>query len=254
MFFVLSKILFYLLMPATWIAASLLWCLLDKNAFRKKIALWSALILFFFFSNVWIVNQAFLWWESKPVLIKELPSYELGIVLTGVMNHDKEPRDRVHFHKGADRVLHALQLYKMGKINQILIVGGSGRVTGDIISEAPELKKVFLLCGVPEEAILLETDSRNTYENAVFSKKIVDSLGITGRKLLITSAFHMPRSKACFDKAGLVTDIFPADFSGGTTTNTPDVWLLPNERAMGGWSVLIHEWLGYIVYKLMGYC
>jgi uncharacterized SAM-binding protein YcdF (DUF218 family) len=253
MFFILSKILFYAFMPATWIAGSLLLAVFSRNEKRKKAALYTGLFLFLFFGNAGIMNQAFLAWEPEPVKISELSDYELGIVLTGVTNHDKEPHDRVYFNKGADRLLHTVQLYKTGKLKKILITGGSGRVTGEIISEAPEMKKVFLLCGVPESVLLVEPNSRNTRENALFSKKLIDSLGITGKKLLITSAFHMPRSKGCFDKVGLETDIFPTDFNGGKTTLTPDVWILPNEKAYGGWYILIHEWIGYAMYKMMGY-
>jgi len=242
-----------LLMPVTWITISLFLALFSKNARIKKKSLYTGLILLLFFGNAGILNQAFLLWEPPPVNLSELPNYEVGIVLTGVMNHDKEPRDRVYFHKGADRVIHTIQLYKIGKIKKIFITGGSGRVTGEKISEAPELKKVFLLCGVPDSAIILESNSRNTRENALFSKRVLDSLGITGKKLLITSAFHMPRSKGCFDRVGLKTDIFPTDYYGGTMTLTPDVWLIPNEKTYGGWHILIHEWIGYAMYKLMGY-
>lgn len=240
-------------MPAVWIAVSLIYAVVAKNTKRKKIALYVGLFLFLFCGNVWIENEIFMIWESKPIKISELPDYELGIVLTGVTNHDKEPHDRVYFNKGADRVLHTVQLYKLGKVKKILITGGSGRVTGEPISEGTDMKKVFLLCGVPDSVIILELYSRNTHENALFTKKMLDSLTIKGKKLLITSAFHMRRSKACFDKEGVETDIFPTDFYGGTTTMTPDVWLIPNEKAFGGWQTLLHEWLGYIVYKVMGY-
>jgi len=253
MFFVLSKILFYILMPASWIASILLYSVFAKNIKRKKIALYTALGLFLFFGNFWMVNKLFLWYEPLPIPINELNKYETGIVLTGVMNPDKTPRDRVYFNKGADRVLHAVQLYKLGKIKKILITGGSGRVTGDIVSEAIELKKVFLMCDVPDSALIIEPNSRNTRENALYTKQVMDSLELKGKNLLITSAFHMPRSKGCFDKVGLQTDIFPVDYYGGNSTLTPDEWLIPTERSYVYWHILIHEWLGYGMYKLMGY-
>ncbi len=254
MFFALSKILFYLVMPATWIAASLLYAVCTKNPRRKKAALYASLFLFLFFGNLAIVNIAMRSWEPAPVKISELPDYELGIVLSGVVNLDMEPRDRVYFSKGADRVLHTVQLYKLGKLKKILITGGTGKLLGEKISETPELKKIFLLCGVPDSVLILETESRNTYENAIFSKHVIDSLNLTGKKLLITSAFHMPRSKGCFDKAGIVTDIFPVDFNASQSTDwTPDVWLIPSEKAFINWYVLIREWLGSAMYRLAGY-
>jgi uncharacterized SAM-binding protein YcdF (DUF218 family) len=254
MFFVLSKILFYLLMPATWIAACLFYAVFSKKPQRKKTALILSLVLFLFFGNSLLVGKISYWWEPQPIKISELPDYELGIVLTGVVNLEMEPRDRVYFHKGADRALHAIQLYKLGKLKKILITGGTGKVTGEKISEARELRKVFLMCGVPDSVLILETESRNTRENAIFSKQVIDSLNLTGNKLLITSAFHMPRSKGCFDKVGIKADIFPTDFNGmSEIVWTPDIWLIPSEKAFMGWYTLIREWLGCAMYKLVGY-
>lgn len=254
MFFVLSKILFYLVMPPTWIALCLLYAAFSKQPQRKKKALIAGLVLFLFFGNIALVGKISYWWEPAPAEISKLADYELGIVLTGVVNLEMEPRDRVYFGKGADRALHTIQLYKLGKLKKILITGGTGKVTGEKLSEAVELKKVFLMCGVPDSALILETESRNTYENAIFSKGIIDSLHLTGNKLLITSAYHMPRSKRCFDKAGIATDIYPTDFNGMTNLGwTPDVWLIPSEKAFMGWYVLIREWLGCLMYKLVGY-
>jgi uncharacterized SAM-binding protein YcdF (DUF218 family) len=253
MFFILSKILYYLVMPATCIGGLLIFGILTKNEKRKKIALYSCLTLFLFFGNEWISNQVLLLWEPEPVLLNNIKNYELAIVLTGVTNHDKVPHDRVYFNKGADRVLHTVQLYKMGKIKKILISGGSGRVTGEPISEATDMKKVFILCGVPDSALILELNSRNTHENALFSKKVIDSMNIQGKKLLITSGFHMRRSKACFDKVQLKTDIFTTDYFGGNTTSTPDVWFLPKEKSFCEWNILIREWVGYLMYKVVGY-
>jgi uncharacterized SAM-binding protein YcdF (DUF218 family) len=241
-------------MPATWIAVCLLCAVFLKNPERKKKALYASVIMFFFFGNLAIIGNILYLWEPKPVKISELADYELGIVLTGVVNLEMEPHDRVYFNKGADRVLHTVQLYKLGKLKKILITGGTGKVIGEKISEAPELKKVMLLCGVPDSAIILECDSRNTHENAIFSKRVIDSLGIKGKKLLITSAFHMPRSKGCFDKVGVETDIFPTDFNGYAGFEwTPDLWLIPSEKAFTGWYIVIREWIGCAMYKLAGY-
>lgn len=254
MFFTLSKVLFYLAMPATWITVCLAFAVFSKNDKRKKIAVITSLVLFVFFGNLAIIGKAFSLWEAKAVKISELPDYELGIVLTGVVNLEQEPQDRVHFNKGADRILHTIQLYKLGKIKKILVTGGSGKLLGEKRSEAPELKKVLLLSGVPDSVIILETESRNTHENAIFSKRVIDSIGLKGNKLLITSAYHMPRAKGCFDKAGLQTDIYPVDFYEISSPElTPDVWLIPSERAYVGWQILIREWIGSVMYRLAGY-
>ncbi|MGB4399127.1 MAG: YdcF family protein, partial [Daejeonella sp.] len=110
--------------------------------------------------------------------------------------------DRVFFGKGADRVVHAIQLYKAGKIKRIIISGGSGALVGKKVPEAEHLKKVFLFSGVPDSVLYIESESRNTVENARFSKRLIDSLQLQPKFLLVTSAFHMPRAMGCFQKAG----------------------------------------------------
>lgn len=193
-------------------------------------------------------------WEMKPVDIVKLQQYETGIVLTGVTKQKKEYQDRTFFEKGADRLLHAVQLYKAGKIKKILITGGSGSLVKRVSTEASDLKRAFLYCGVRETDIIVEDKSRNTRENALFSKKIIQEKHLQGKFLLITSAFHMRRAKGCFDKAGIQTDIFPVDYYTGDRKLDVDKILIPSSDALNLWTRLIHEITGYITYKLLNYC
>jgi uncharacterized SAM-binding protein YcdF (DUF218 family) len=253
MFFILSKTLFYLALPLLWIVAFFLFAWFTKNNKRKNQFFKIGLITLLFFSNRFIQNEAISAWETKFVKFSDVKNYDLGIVLTGVTNPRITPRDRVNFDKGADRVLHTVQLYKAGKLKKILITGGSGLLLGDTISEAEDLAKVFLLSGVPKKDLILEKKSVNTRENALFTKQILDQSNIHGSYLLITSAFHMRRSKMCFNKVGLNPDIYPVDFYSDQRKFTPDVLFLPNEVALSKWPILIHEILGTLMYKIMGY-
>jgi len=237
----------------TWIIGFLIYSLLTKNARRKKTAVLIATLLLFFFSNEYIVNKAFLLWEEAPIPIADLSKKYTAIVLTGVTEANKSPKDRVYYNKGADRVLHTLQLFRENKINSIIISGGSAVVVGTQPPEAESLQKTFLSAALPSEVLLLETESRNTRENAVYTKKLIDSLNLKGPFLLVTSAFHMKRAKGCFKKAGLEVMAFPTDYYSTDGKQTPDYFLIPSERALSKWSVLIHELLGYCVYRLMGY-
>jgi len=257
MFFILSKTLLYLLMPMIWILAILLYAIFIRNQKRRKKSIIICLLMLFFFGNILIVNQAMLLWEKDPVPIASLGTYNTAIVLTGIADH-RRGNDRAYFSKGADRLLHTVQLYKAGKVRKILISGGSGVLIGEKLPEAEMLKGVFIYCGVNEADIILENKSRNTHESAQFTKKLVDSLGIKGNYLLVTSAFHMRRAQGCFTKAGLTTDIFPVDFysSKREDSNREDfnpMVLIPTEGAMVNWTLLIHEITGYVVYKVMGY-
>lgn len=240
-------------MPLTWVFLLLFLSLFSKKAKRKKAFLIGAIATLLLFSNEFIINQLFKAWEPASPPIESLNQYEVGIVLTGIAKPMIEYPDRVFFNKGADRLLHTVQLYKEGKIKKILVSGGSGNVVGREVYEADELKKVFLYCGVPESDLIIENRSRNTRENALFTKNVLDSLHIKGDLLLITSAFHMHRAEGCFLQAGLYPTPFPVDYWQSDDKYTPDKLIIPSEGAITKWQVLMHELLGYIVYKILGY-
>ena len=199
-----------------------------------------------------ICNGVLLLWERPPVLIQDLPVYDIGVVLSGVTVPDKSPHDRVYIPYGADRILHTVMLYKMGKVKKILISGESGRISKVYETESEQMKKVFLICGVSEKDIIIENRSRNTHENALYTKELLK--GSKEKLLLITSAFHMRRAEACFKKVGLEVDIFPVDFlSHDSNLWVPSQILVPSESAIGIWVPLLHEIEGYIIYSIMGY-
>lgn len=255
MFFILSKILNYLTMPLTIVCICLLLHVLIKKQPWKTRFFWIGFGMLFFFSNAFIANEVMLAWEPDATPYANIKrQYEYGLVLTGVTSPSAEPRDRVYFGKGADRVTHAVQLYKLGLVKKILVSGGSGRLLDIGESEAEDVREAMLLMGVPIEHITVETNSRNTHESALEVKKIFESEEVKASDcLLITSAFHMRRSIACFRKVKLDMDTFTTDFYTYKRTFTPDVWLVPRVEAMFVWQRLIKEWVGFVAYKLAGY-
>ncbi len=120
MFFILSKTLSFLVMPFTMVCLLVLASLLIKNKRWKKLCFWTGLVLMFFFSNDFIANEMMRAWEVKTTAYSDMQPRALGIVLTGVTMSDLRPDDRVYFHRGADRVTHTVQLYKLGLIAKIL--------------------------------------------------------------------------------------------------------------------------------------
>jgi uncharacterized SAM-binding protein YcdF (DUF218 family) len=257
MFFILSKILFYFLMPATWIAGSLLMAYLSRKPAGKQKWIGLAGILFFFFGNAFLSNEVFRIWEVPATPYAQVSPHEVGIVLTGMTEGNKEIKDRLFFSGAVDRILNALDLYKQGKIRYILITGATpdkfGLTDPEEPSETHKLKDFLVQAGVPQEAILLETQARNTRENASYSAAIVKERFPTASCLLITSAFHMRRSLGCFEKAGLKVTPFSTDIEAHKREYALKNTLLPTEVGFYQWSKLIHEWLGYLVYKLMAY-
>lgn len=206
-----------------------------------------------FFSNDFIANEVMRAWEVETRPIASLKKYKLGIVLTGTtMNHF--PDDRVYFAKGADRVVHTVQLYKAGLLEKILISGGSGRLIGESEPEANKFRKVMVLMGVPDSAIMIENETRNTAESAQEVKKILEAGSFKASDcVLITSAFHMRRSLGCYRKAGIDLDSFSADFYSSVGDYTIDAFLIPKIEALSIWHKLAKEWVGFVAYKMAGY-
>lgn len=254
MFFILSKTVSYLTIPIVDISILLILGVVLQNAVWRKRCLISAISLFLFMSNGFIVNEVARRWEPPARPLKSIhKKYEFGIVLTGVTKMNIEPYDRVYFGRGADRFTHTVQLYKAGIIQKIIISGGSGHLMNIRRQEADDLASAFQMVGVPLSDILIENQSKNTYESAQKVKHLFGDQLHSGNALLITSAYHMKRSLACFVKAGLQVDTFSTDFLSQSRKFTPDVMVIPSAEALVNWQTLIHEWMGMIAYKLAGY-
>lgn len=255
MFFYFSQFLSFLAMPLTMVILFLLaaFFFTPKSTGRKILG--AGIVLLLLFSNPFLSNLALLAWEPPYKSFDEIPPSEIGIVLTGVTNLNKTTSDRTFFGKGADRITQALQLYRMGKIKKILITGGQGLNPTNTSSEAELLKRFLIMTGMPETDILIEEKSVNTRENALFTKAFLEKQGIDIEQefVLITSAFHMPRSKKCFDKVGLKTIPFPVDYYSHDIKYDLPSLLYPGPGSIANWQLLVKEWIGLVVYRLVGY-
>ncbi len=251
MFFYLSKLLNFIIHPLLWVFVLLLCSLIFKK--RSRILLLSCLIIFVFFSNPWIANYAMEKWELPATPKENIPLVEVGIVLSGMAGHDPDLEDQIHFNEAADRLTEAMILYHEGLIRKILITGGSGAILDQDFKESEVLKRFLITNQFPEQDIIIEADSRNTHENALFTANKLEELGIKDRKhLLITSAFHMRRSLGCFANEGVEVLPYSVDFRS-THVSWDIGWILPSPGAFSNWSFLLKEWMGMVAYKLAGY-
>jgi uncharacterized SAM-binding protein YcdF (DUF218 family) len=254
MFFFLSKTLGYLVRPLVIVSGLFLAAWLEKKKGRKKLFLVSGMTLLFFFSNEFIANEVMNVWEIKATPFAEMDrTYTYGILLCGAAKKEVGPDDRVYIGSAADRVNHTLQLYKGGYIKKIIISGGSGRLIDIGEKEADDLASLLRLMGVPGEDILVENGSRNTHESAIEVSKMLQSKTRPSDCLLITSASHMRRSVACFNKAGWPCKPFSTDFHGHTRKFTFDVLVIPKLEAIIWWQTMLKEWTGYVSYWVVGY-
>ena len=196
------------------------------------------------------------WWEPDPIATKDLEKEYDFIILLGGYSDFQTAMGKSEFQlglKGGNRLITALNLYNKGIGKKIILTGGSGKLLGDKYGEAEYVAPFLKTLGLPDSAFIVENKSRNTWENAIFSKQIVDSLKKDAKCLLVTSALHMPRSKACYDKAGLPTTIYPTDYYRQKHDNLVKLFLEPSSSKLFAWEALIHEWIGVITYKIKGY-
>ncbi len=252
MFFILSKLLSFLIAPIIWIVALIIWALFTKNNQRKKKLLIVAAALILIFSNAFLFNEVMGAWELQTKKYEDLKEYDVGIVLGGMMAYDGE-FDRIMFMRGTDRLMQAIELYKKGYIKKILFSGGSGSIIRQDMKEGIYAKRYLLTLGIPETDILIESESNNTRENALFSKEILEKQPGGKSYLLITSAFHMRRALGCFHQVGLDPDYYSTDRYSGMRAWVFDNLFIPNISSLQQWHMLIHEVIGFLVYKIAGY-
>lgn len=254
MFFILSKILSFLLAPFTWFFIALLFLL--KKVWHSPFKKWVLGLTIFLYvcSNSFLVDEVVRAWEYEDdsIYLKNT-KYDLAILLSGMGRVD-ERQDRFDFTASGDRLLQTLDLYYKGRIKKILITGGSGSISKPHHREAAYIKKYLLNMGIPDSCLMIENNSRNTYENAMFTKHILDSIHYKGNTLLVTSSFHMRRSKAIFEKAGYqnMTPYVTNKFSGHRKFEF-DHCFIPNTEALWLLQLIVHEMVGYVVYDIKGY-
>jgi uncharacterized SAM-binding protein YcdF (DUF218 family) len=254
LFFLLSKTLDFVLLPAVWLVALLLGALACQPGGRNQRRwLRGAGLLVLLGTNNALVNEALLAWERPPVALAAVAPADAVVLLTGITSGSKSPHDRVYLQHGADRLTNALWLYRAGRARRIIITGGSGAVFSAGNTEAKDLATLLRLAAVPAADILLEERSRNTRENAKFTKELLAKHPDIKSLVLVTSAFHQRRAIGCFAKVGLHPQPFSADFYSTNRSWAPDYWLVPNIDALSRWSLLLHEMAGYFVYKAANY-
>jgi uncharacterized SAM-binding protein YcdF (DUF218 family) len=261
MFYFFSKTLFYLLTPAGWVFFALLGAVFLRNPRWKRRFLVTALALFWLLGNGPLVNEAIRVWEVEAPILTPKSATEpprVAIVLTGGMINGlyKPTPTRPVLSTEGDRAGQALWLYKTGRVQKILISGGQGNLSFQTPSAVDEgqMIRVFLeTAGVPATDILLENKSKNTHENAQFSARVLRRIAPASACVLITSAWHMRRARACFLKQGVTVLPWPAAQLSERRATAPGAYLLPNEKAFRDAQLLFREVVGYTTYWIAGY-
>ena len=262
-FFIFSKVIHILIEPLNWllilIALALLFLLLRKNHLVRRV-LGIALLLGLFIGYMPTSQFAMRILEDavpKMQLTPELLTQVGGVlILGGAIEGGLIARDRgeVSIYSSAERVTKAMELLRRYPDLPFIFSGYSDRLSPQGLSEADAFKQLLQEQGLGNHLGYYENQSRNTYENMVYSKKIIDAIaqkeGIPVKPwLLITSARHLLRSVQVAQKLGVEITPVPVDYQ----TSFQHSWYR-FDLVEGGeqWNWFIHEAVGIAVYWLTG--
>jgi len=189
--------------------------------------------------------------EDRFVRPGEPPARVDGVIVLGgaVDQNLTEARGIPALNGAAERMTELVALARRYPQARLVFTGGQGSLLHGGLTEADVARRLFTSLGVPEERVIYEDRARNTWENAVFTRRLVDP-GQGETWLLVTSASHMPRSVGAFRQAGWQVVPWPVNYRTGPSVAALYDAPFPDRLQMleSG----LREWLGLAVYRVLG--
>jgi len=254
MFFLLSKILWFVVQPLNLsillLIAGFAICLAGFR--RVGLAAFVAALAVLVLSTWTALGPALLKpLEERYARPDPLPQSVAGIVVLGggFEGAINLARGGYEVNSGGDRYIEAAALARRYPEARVVVTGGSGALILDGEGDGTTAPRLLQALGVAADRLVLENESRNTEENAIFTRRLVSPAeGETW--LLVTSAFHMPRSMALFEKAGFPVTPWPVDYR----TSGQESLLFPDNPVdtMQATTLGVREWIGLLAYWLSG--
>lgn len=245
MYFILSKVLLFILYPFMWVLVLLLISAFTKYSRLKKRSFIAALIILYVFSCPVLLNLVANAWNINKVPQLGNRKYSCAIVLGGFSSIDKDGKG--YFNSAADRFIQGMRLLSMGKVSRLMITGGNGTLAQGGFREGPWAKSQLEDLKYPDSLILIESQSRNTMENAAFSKTILQKAHLQPPYLLVTSDFHIRRAMMIFKKEGYNVIAYPCNFFGPGKTSFDFDSFMPAPYILAAWGTYTKEMFGYWV-------
>ena len=255
MFFIVSKVLWFFAAPLNLLLfAAFVGAVLSAGRFARWgraaaiAAIGLLLVIGLLPIGAWLVAPL----EDRfPPPSADLAAPYGIIVLGGAIDTDLgQARGQVILAEGATRLTEAVSLARHFPGARVVFTGGSGNLTREEPPEARDAGKLLTDLGVDPARIQLEDRSRNTDENARFTRDLVHPEP-SQTWLLVTSAYHMPRAMGLFRKAGFNVVADPVDYRsyGGRGD-----WRLNHEtwRGLSLFDLAVHEWVGLLAYRASG--
>ena len=257
MYIYLSKILPLLVLPIgivfelLVIAFVLLWWRKRKSA------------MFFI-----VTAMTVLWLSSTPIvantvlgkLERQFPAFPLSaipeskclVVLGGALEPVRPPRVDVNLLDSVDRISKTASLYRAGKAKTVIISGGNQPWAPNMKTEAAATRTLLVEWGVANEDIIVEESSRNTYENAFNSMVLLREAGCR-MPLLVTSAAHMPRAVASFERMSVDVFAVSVDVRAVKLMRMTVMDFVPDIGALNMTTNAMREWVGKKIYEFRGW-
>jgi uncharacterized SAM-binding protein YcdF (DUF218 family) len=254
----LYSLLLKLLYP-TSVCLVLLGCAV---AFRKRKTLCRACFglavgVLLICGNGWIAGALtkHLEWEYLPP--NPVPKADCIVILSGGTVSRIPPRPTIEITEAGERVLYGAYLYRQGKAPRVICTGGLADAATGQRAYADDMADLLEMLGVPQDAVIRETNAGNTHEHAINLNPLFHERGFK-RVLLVTSAMHMPRSVGTFRRLcpGIEFITAPTDFR---ITELSLPWyrelvaMVPTPDNLTHFSETLHEYVGMAYYRMRGW-
>jgi uncharacterized SAM-binding protein YcdF (DUF218 family) len=262
-FFGLYKFVKYGLYPLTWVVLLLgVATVLALFPFSPRRLRWvrqllmSSLLFLVTLSSPLIATPLIGLLESwyHPPQLAPTDRFDAIVVLAGGVDEKGSLRPTTEPSSlSRNRTTCGVNLYQQGYAPTLVLTGGDSRIFGMGPIEAVEMRRWAVRLGVPESATKIDTEARNTYENATGTKRLLGPASI----LLVSSASHLPRAVPVFTKQGFRVTPAPCEY---VSQNLPqESWddidlfdILPNDTALQNTREAVSEIAGMVIYWLAG--
>ena len=250
MYSIFATLFTFSLSPFNWIVALVLTGLLTKRPKWKKRSFMAAIVIFIIFSNQFLLTLYARNWDIAPAPLEKGKVYSAAIILGGFTSEDKNGKG--FFNEHSDRLIAGMRLKTTGQVARIMMSGGNNDLNPDKFTEAGWVKKTLKEFNMPDSVMLIDDQSKNTSENAGYTKNVLVKAHLQPPYLLVTSAFHMRRALYIFRKKGIDVIPYPCDYVAGNTSTGWTDYFVPGIYPLSTWNYYIKELFGLMVAHLQG--
>lgn len=253
MFFFLSKLIWFFLQPLGLVLLALLLAAAGLLYGSRRLARRLVIALALAFLAICILpigDLMILPLENRFPKPDQLPATLDGIIVLGgaEMNALSGARGEPVLNDSGERLLAALDLARRFPDAPVIFSGGLGDPWNGVPPQSDVFRDAMVMAGLPERRLMLESQARNTDENVLLLKQMVQPQA--GQHwVVITSAYHMPRAMGLFRAAGWKVEPWPVDYRGMPPALLPRVDLVGQIDVL---NVAMHEWVGLVAYWTTG--